>query len=294
MLLRLFGKIGPFTLIRIWILLVISVVGSAFLQANVPLTLVWMLPTASLFLVLTTKFYKERWLFRASAFRYLVIFFFVPLFSVEFGSRHLFLWWLAFEWMWHWAEHYASRPDVKWALGSGTLLGALLIAFLDQALVFVIAQVLIWSLLSRGGAKSWLQWIFATAIIVGTYWSICYYSDIEVIWTFPKWTFSPLWSWWIVPGVAFIATVGQVITSWRNANVVNRARTLLSSLWCLASVALSLLTDQPAAHAAALFALSMQVANAMHYFKRTWWTQGAFWLLLIFEAAQILDLIVIL
>jgi hypothetical protein len=234
--------------------------------------------------LLCWTFFKDRWAFKGSQFRFLVAVLFVILWSSEFVSHMFLIAALILESNWQFTENFRRRRNPVWILHSA-MFSALTIIFISHDAWFIgVASFIMLIIVGKPQVIHVLQWIFGfvLAIIVPLMLSRKFFPDFQ--YTMPEMQEVPL-EWWIVPALVFLLSLNQFITFYRKADNLNKSRSLLAVIWTVLGVLFAFLVGGEGGFVLVLLGLSYQASYAMYYFKRRTWVEIGFLLLMIYSVA---------
>ena len=234
--------------------------------------------------LLCWTFFKDRWAFKGSQFRFLVAVLFVILWSSEFVSHTFLMAALILESNWQFTENFRRRRNPVWILHSA-MLSALTIIFISHDAWFIgVASFITLVIVGKPQVIHVLQWIFGfvLAIIVPLMLSRKFFPDFQ--YTMPEMQEVPL-EWWIVPALVLLLSLNQFITFYRKADNLNKSRSLLAVIWTVLGVLFAFVVGGEGGFVLVLLGLSYQASYAMYYFKRRTWVEIGLLLLMIYSVA---------
>lgn len=296
MLLRYFGKIDVYTPFRVGFLALLLAALGQFLFHFTGLHAALAALLLVLLYLLSWTVFRDRWLRKSKAFRFLAFPVLVAYALAEVDPVRFLAVALALELNWHWAEYFRRSRNVFWILNNSALLGVLYAIYPAEAVFVALLSVFTWLTTAQLAPRSFLQWVFSLLL------SAISASSLAVLFGFSQTVLGlpnfekpsvPL-LWWLFPGVVFLVTLYQSSLSFRRANNLNKARSLIASFWVVASLVSGAFLGLDAPYAALVLGLSYQVANAWHYIqRRRYLVEALIWLSVAFAVASALNFVVL-
>ena len=284
MLLRYFRKIDAYSGLRLFALVLICGIGVVMTSGDNRRDQLFFLFTFLFSALLCWTFFKDRWTFKGSQFRFLVTLLFIVLWSSEFVSHTFLVAALVLESNWQFTENFRRRRNPIWIFHS-TMLSALTIIFFSPDAWFIaVASFATLIIVGKPQIINILQWVFGfvLAIIVPLLLSRNFFPDFQ--YRTPEIQEVPM-EWWVVPGLVLLITLNQFMIFYRKADNLNKSRSLLALIWTLLGAVFAFLVGGDGGFVLVLLGLSYQASYAMYYFKHRGWVEIGFLLLLMYSVA---------
>jgi len=284
MLLRYFRKIDAYSGLRLFALVLVCVIGVVVTSGDSRRDHVFFLFIFFFTGLLCWMFFKDRWTFKGSQFRFLVAVLFVILWSSEFVSHTFLVAALVLESNWQFTENFRRRRNPVWIFHSAMLSALTLIFFSHDAWFIGVASFVALLIVGKPQLANLLQWIFGfgLVIILPLLLSQNFFPDFQ--YRTPEIQEVPV-EWWVVPALVLLITLNQFTIFYRKADNLNKSRSLLALTWTLLGVLFASLIGGEGGFVLVLLGLSYQASYAMYYFKRKGWIEIGFLLLMIYSVA---------
>lgn len=286
MLLTYFRKIDAYSGIRVFAAAVVAfaVLWSAGIGSWKEVALSFGL--GALWLWLSWTLLRDRWVMKASAFRFMTFLVLAVYWSVEFEISTLLFYVLVVELNWHLAEYHKRKGSVLSVLNSGTLT-ALASLWLPQESLYTMGTVLMIWLVSGGvKIKTVLQWLLAWFMIMVPLTYVVASEGAEHIAVVD----APL-RWWALPMGLSVLAIFEWVQSYLKANQTNKSRAVVAGLFISVGGFLGWWQGSYFGTAICILGLSYHLANGLRYFKRNRLAEALFILALTFALISYYDVI---
>lgn len=268
MLLRYFGKIGLYTPIHVSALAIALAVAAYALQSLPTLEWVFVYSLFAIFALGAWTIFRDRWLHKNQAYRFLAISIFLPILIAELTLYKIILLAMAGESIWHWAEFYRRQRNPFWLMATAFVNALLYALFPEEALFFGLLTVLIFFTVGQLNGRAVLQALLAATISYGT---AAFFVHEFTGALPPLFTAAPPaipLSAWSIPVAALLLVAYQTTLSFRRANNLNKTRSLVALIWVVLSFVWSAFFGAEGPYIIGLLGLSFLMHNALHYTQR--------------------------
>lgn len=290
MLLRYFRKIDAYSGIRLLALGVVSGAAVCWISSDSPTDLGLFIASYLVFGTLSWYFFRERWAFKGTTFRFLLYALLALLWSIEFISYSLILASFLLEANWQFIENFRLRKNVFWLLNSASLSALYWIFFPDGGWFVAFGTFVTLVLVGQLNAKNYLQWISGFALISVVPIAIGWVKGYDLIYGPSVPVNTPL-EWFVVPSLLFLLTINQFFISYRKANNLNKSRSLLALFWMVFGSGLVVVEHGMGGIVLIITGLSYQGANALYYIKRRIAANIVFLILLVYSLVYAFNLL---